>query len=102
MRIRKNDTVKINAGKDRGKTGKVLRVDIKNHTVLVEGINLFKKHSRPKQQGEKGEIVTITRPLDLSKVMIYCSNCKNGARIGYRGEGKKSKVRYCKKCQVTI
>jgi large subunit ribosomal protein L24 len=102
MRIHKNDTVQIRTGKDKGKTGKVLKVDLKNNSVLVDGINLYKKHSRPKRQGEKGEIVTISRPMDLSKVMLYCSNCKKGVRIGNRKEGEKAKARYCRKCNVTV
>ena len=101
MKIKKGDTVKIMVGKDNGKTGKVLRVDIKTNKILVEGLNVAKKHRRPKKQGEKGEIVTVAKPLNLSKVMLVCPNCKKITRVGLEFlAGKKS--RYCKKCKVAI
>lgn len=102
MNIHKNDTVQVLSGKDRGKTGKVLNVDFKNERVLVENINVYKKRSRPKRQGEKGEIVTLPRPVHYSKVLIYCSNCKKGVRVGFRLEGSNKKTRYCKKCQISV
>jgi large subunit ribosomal protein L24 len=103
MRLKKGDTIQVNAGKDRGKTGKILRVLHKHDTVIVEGINMFKKHVRPRQQGQKGEIVNISRPLNAAKVMVYCSSCARGVRVGFRiDEGGKNKVRYCKKCQRPI
>ena len=102
MYIHKGDTVYIRSGKDRGKTGKVFRVDLKNDTVSVEGINLYKKHSRPKRQGEKGEIVTVSRPLASAKVMIYCSSCGKGVRAGRRLEKTGSKTRYCRKCGISL
>lgn len=101
MNIHKGDTVQIKAGKDKGKTGKVLNVDMKKFTVLVEGINLFKKHSRPKRQGEKGETITLPRPFDYSKAMLYCSNCRKGVRSGQR-IGTEKKQRYCKNCKTSI
>lgn len=101
MRIKKNDTVQIISGKDKGKTGKVINVDLKKNYLSVEGINLYKKKVRPKRQGEKGEIVTITRPLNLSKVMLYCANCKKGVRAGLRSEGSVKK-RFCRKCQLEL
>ena len=101
MHIHKGDTIQIRVGKDRGKTGKVFKVNLKNKSVLVEGLNLYKKHGRPKRQGEKGEILTLPRPLEVSRVMLYCLNCKRGVRIGHRIEGAK-KVRYCKRCQISL
>lgn len=101
MHIKKGDTIKILAGKDRGKTGKVLHVNTKTSKVTVEGCNLAKRHMRPKNQGEKGEIVTIPQPIDISNVAIVCSNCKKTARISYRADGK-SKVRICTKCEAAI
>lgn len=102
MRIKKNDTVYIRIGKDRGKTGKVFKVDTKSSLVYVEGVNLYKKHARPKREGEKGESVLLPRPLPMGKVMIYCSNCKKGVRIGSRLLKAGSKERYCKSCKVVI
>ena len=73
MHIKKGDTVKILAGKDKGKTGKVTNVDKKNCRVSVEWLNMFKKHVRPKRQGDKGEVVHLSRPMDSSNVMLVCS-----------------------------
>lgn len=102
MNIHKGDTIQIRSGKDRGKTGRVLKIDTKSGTALIEGLNMFKKHARPKRQGEKGEVVTLPRPLDISKVMLYCSNCKRGVRAGVREESSNKKTRYCKKCQISL
>lgn len=101
MKIKKGDTVKIIKGKDKGKTGKTLRVDFEVGKVMVEGLNLYKKHARPKKQGEKGEIVLVARPMAISNVMIVCSSCGRAVRVGYRFDGEK-KVRFCKKCQAAI
>ncbi len=91
----------MTTGKDRTKTGKVLVISKEDNRVTVEGINMFKKHKRPTKQGEKGQIVSIARPMAASNVMLLCPSCKVGRRVGHRTEGAK-KVRYCKKCQVTI
>jgi large subunit ribosomal protein L24 len=101
MTIKKGDTVKILAGKDRGKSGKVSHVDTKTGKVTVEGCNTGKRHMRPKRQGEKGEIVTISKPIDISNVAIVCGNCKKTTRIGFRVDGK-SKVRVCAKCDAAL
>jgi large subunit ribosomal protein L24 len=99
MNIKKGDTVKILAGKDGGKTGKVINVDVKNGKISVEGLNMFKKHVRPKKQGEKGEVVQLSRPMNVSNAILVCSSCGKPTRPGYRVEGKK-KIRFCKKCQA--
>jgi len=101
MKIKKGDTIKVIKGKERGKTGKVLRIDLKKQAVIVEGLNLYKKHARPKRQGEKGEVVRIAKPLRIGNVALFCSNCKRAVRVGARVENGK-KVRYCKKCKVVI
>lgn len=93
--------VQIMVGKDRGKTGKVLKVEVQTGGVIVDGLNLFKKHQRPKKQGEKGQVVSVPRSLNISNVLLYCSSCRQGRRVGFRIEGEK-KVRICKKCQATI
>jgi len=100
MNIKKGDKVQVLAGKDRGKTGKVMRVDLANGLVMVEKINVFKKHQRPKKEGQKGEIVNVERPFPASRAMVVCSSCGKAARSGIRME-KEQKVRYCKKCSVT-
>ncbi len=103
MKIKKGDTVKIMIGKDSGKAGKIMKVDASNLTIVVEGLNLFKKHMRPRKQGEKGQIVNLPRPLYISKVMLICPSCKKAARVGFRLEKDgEIKVRYCKKCQSSI
>jgi large subunit ribosomal protein L24 len=101
MNIKKGDNVKILRGKNSGKTGKVLRVDPKLGMVTVEGVNIYKKHVRPKRQEEKGQMVELVRPLDVSKVQLVCPSCNKSTRIGIRSEGK-SKVRYCRKCNAAI
>lgn len=99
MKLHKGDQVKIIAGKDRGKTGTVLRVFSDENQITVEGLNLYKKRSRPKQKGQKGEVVLVPRPLPASRVMLICKSCKKAVRVGHRFEGV-SKVRYCRKCQA--
>lgn len=101
MNIHKGDTVKIITGKDKNKTGKVMKVFPKKSRVLVEGLNLYKKHVRPKSQGEKGQTVMVPRPLNVSNVMLVCSVCSQPTRVGFRKEGD-NKVRYCKKCSAAI
>jgi len=101
MRIKKNDLVKMLAGKDSGKTGKVLRVFPEEKKVIVEGLNLLKKHNKPKREGEKGQRVEIPRKIDISNAMIVCPKCAKSSRVGYKTEGEK-KIRVCKKCQAEI
>jgi len=97
MKIRKGDQVKIISGKDKGKSGKVIKAMPGNRMVVVEGLNLVKKHIRPRRAGEKGQAVEVPRPLHASKTMIVCSKCGKPTRIGYiTKDGKK--YRLCKKC----
>lgn len=86
------------SGKDRGKSGKVLRAFPKEEKVVVEGLNLIKKHQRPKRQGQKGQTISMPRPVDISNVMLICQHCKKAARMGVKSQDGK-KVRVCKKCQ---
>jgi large subunit ribosomal protein L24 len=101
MKLKKGDNVKILSGKDRGKTGVVLKAFPEDDRVQIDGLNVFKKRSKPRKQGEKGQVVAVSRPLAASKVMIICPNCKSPTRIGGRMEGSR-KVRYCKKCKATL
>lgn len=103
MKIHKGDMIKIMVGRDAGKTGKILRADSKANTVVVEGLNVLKHHSRPKKQGEKGQIVAIPASLNISKVMLVCPSCKQATRVGYRFEKNgEIKARFCKKCNSAI
>ncbi|HOB90083.1 MAG TPA: 50S ribosomal protein L24 [Candidatus Colwellbacteria bacterium] len=101
MNIKKNDNVYILKGKDAGKSGKVLKVDSKLERIVVSGINQYKKAVKPKKEGEKGQFVTISRPIDISNAMLVCPKCGKKSRVGYRIE-KDKKIRYCKKCKATI
>ena len=101
MKIKKGDKVKIIKGKDSGKTGKVLKVFSEKNKVLVEGLNIYKKHLRPKKQGEKGEIIALPKPLSASNVMLDCSSCGKAVRVGYLIENGK-KTRICKKCHAPV
>jgi len=99
--IKKNDTVQIMVGKDLGKQGKVISVDNESNRAVVQGVNVFKKHQRPKKQGEKGEVVSVSRPINMSNTMLVCNSCGKPVRVGYRQDGD-NKVRHCKKCQSAI
>ena len=101
MKIHKGDTVLIISGKDRGKKGKVLKVLPKENKILVESVNLKKKHQRPKKSGEKGQVITKPAPIDASNVKIICSKCGKAARLGYKIVDEK-KYRICKKCGQEI
>lgn len=101
MKIRKDDTIKMLLGKDRGKTGKILRVFSKENKVLVEGLNLVKKAVRARKQGQKGQIVSKPRPVDVSNLMLICPVCGKASRVGFSFEGGK-KVRICKRCRGTF
>ena len=78
MKIKKGDKVKIIAGKDRGREGVVEKVIPKEKRVVVTGVNLYKKHVKPRREGEKGGIIEIARPLDIAKVALICPKCKQG------------------------
>ncbi len=106
MNIKKGDKVKIIAGKDKGKTGKVLQVFPSGNRVSVEGLNLLIKHMRPRRQGEKGQRIEFPAPMDASNMMVVCPKCGKPSRMGYKiikdEKGKNKKYRECKKCKQTI
>lgn len=101
MKLKKGDEVKIVRGKDKGKTGKVDKVLIKEEKILIQGINQYKRHMKAKSQNQPSEIVTISKPLALANVQFLCPKCKLVSRVGYSTEGKK-KVRICRKCQQEV
>ena len=95
-KLKKGDQVQIITGKDKGKTGRVLRIDRITNRVIVEGLNMVKKTKRPKNQNDKGGIIEIEAPLAISNVMILCKKC-GVTRVGFKtDEGKK--IRVCRKC----
>lgn len=103
MKIRKNDKVKIIAGKDKGKEGKVLQVLSRGGEVSVEGLNLLVKHARPRRQGEKGQKIQFPAPLPISRVMLVCPRCNRATRVGMKMlKEQKEKVRLCRKCKEII
>lgn len=106
MHIKKNDTVKIITGKDRGKTGKVVRAYPENSQVVVEGANLVVRHARARRAGEKGQKMYFPKPLAVSKVMLLCPKCSEPSRIGVRTlpstDMRQKKERFCKKCKQAV
>ncbi len=104
MRIRKDDLVIATAGKERfsKKTGRVLRVFPEKGRVIVEGFSLSKRHMRPTQKNPKGGIVQKERSINVSNVMLYCSKCQRGVRIGNKLHADGSRVRYCRKCGEVV
>jgi large subunit ribosomal protein L24 len=104
MKIRKNDKVLIISGKDKGRKGKVIEAFPSSGFVVVEGMNMIKKHIRPKKSGEKGQVVQLPSKINSSNVKVICKNCNKPTRIGYQispGKGGK-KVRICKNCGKEI
>ena len=101
MKIKKGDKVKVLQGKDSGQTGKVERVFCKENKVLVEGVNVYKKHQKPRGEGQTGGIVSLSRPLLVSKVALICPKCNQTTRVGSQTD-KKEKFRICKKCKAQI
>lgn len=100
--IRKDDKVKVLTGKDRGKIGKVLKVNRKTHRILVENVNIVKRHSRPSAQNRQGGIIENPAPLDSSNVMLLCSKCIKPTRIKMQQLDDGKKVRVCRKCNEQI
>ena len=106
MSIKKNDTVIVLSGKDKGKQGKVLEAMPADRKVIVEGINMVSRHTKPRKQGDQGGIVKRETPIRVCKVALMCGNkdCKNhgkATRVGHKIEGDK-KIRVCCKCGAEI
>ncbi len=101
MKIKKGDNVKVLSGNDKGKTGEVLEVIPKTQKIIVKGINVRKKHVKPRKQGEEGGIIPVECAIHASKVNVVCPKCGKATKIGYEIE-KEQKVRVCKKCNAKI
>ncbi|MEY4722702.1 MAG: ribosomal protein [Candidatus Parcubacteria bacterium] len=101
MRIKKGDNVKVMAGKDKGKTGKVMQVFPERDRVVVEGVNAMTKHLRTRGADAKGQKVEFSGPVRASNVLLVCPKCAKPTRIGVKTVGDK-KLRACKKCGETI
>jgi len=98
VRVKKNDKIKILTGKDTGKSGKVLLVDIKKGIVIVEGLNVVKKTRRPDQKSHKGGIIDIEAPIRVSNVMVMCPKCGKTMRVKKKELDDGKRVRICGKC----
>jgi large subunit ribosomal protein L24 len=99
MKIRKGDRVRVLTGKDRGKTGTVTRALPDRGKVIVDGVNIVKRHTKPTSQTNTGGIIDKEMPIAVSNVAIICSSCGKPTRIGYRFEPDGTKVRICRKCE---
>jgi large subunit ribosomal protein L24 len=102
MKIKKDDTVLIIAGKDKGKKAKVRFAYPEKNQVIVEGLNFVKKHSKAKGQVKQAGIIDLESPLDAAKVMIVCNKCNKPGRIGYKTLEDGRKVRICRVCREVI
>jgi len=101
MKIKTGDNVIVLSGKDKGKTGKVLRADPSAQKIIVEGVNVATKHQAPRKQGQEGGIIKVETPIYASKVQVVCPKCGKATRVGHKIEnGKKSRV--CKKCGANL
>ena len=102
LHVKKDDMVMVQVGKDKGKTGKVLKVFPDKDKVLVESLNVVKRHTRPNQLNPDGGIVEKEAPLNISNVMVVCGACNEPTRTGIRTLDNGSRVRFCKKCDELV
>jgi large subunit ribosomal protein L24 len=102
MKIRKNDTVLVITGKDKGKKGKVRFALPKDKRVLVEGVNFIKRHARARGQARQAGIIEREAPIHVSNVMLLCSKCNHPSRVGFRFLENGKKVRACHSCHEII
>ena len=102
MKIKKGDQVLIITGKDRLRKAKVIKVLPSQGRLVIEGINIVKRHQRPKSQGANGQVVEIPMSMDVSNVKLICPQCSQATRVGVKVVDSGRKVRICKKCQKEI
>jgi large subunit ribosomal protein L24 len=105
QRIKKGDTVEVIAGKDKKERGTVVSVLVKENRVVVEGVNVLKRHEKAKQAGRQqvqAQIVEFNGPINLSNVLLVCPSCSQASRVGYRVRDDGFKTRFCKKCNTDI
>ncbi len=101
MKILKGDKVQVLIGKDKGREGEVVKSFPKKLTLVVKGLNMFKKHVKPTQK-QPGKIIEKERPIYVSKLILICPECKKTTRVGYKIDKSGEKYRICKKCQAII
>lgn len=102
LHVRKKDQVKVLTGKDAGKIGEVVRVDVKNGRVLVQGINMTIRHMKPSKKNPQGGRFELEGFINASNVMLYCKKCNSTTRISHQILEDGSKVRICKKCKEIV
>lgn len=102
LKIKKNDTVQVVKGKDKGKKGRVLMTFPEKGRVLVEGVNMVKKHKRKTQNDQQGGIISIEMPLAIANIALFCKSCNRAVRIGFSLDKDKQKSRICKACKAVI
>lgn len=102
LHVKKDDLVMVVTGKDKGKSGKVLRVLPEKQRVLVENLNVVKRHTRPSQANKEGGIIEKEAPIAISNVQLICPGCSQPARTGVKVLDDGSKVRFCKKCNEIV
>ena len=101
VHVKRDDTVIVISGDDKGTKGKVIAVSPEEGKAIVEGVNVQKKHVKPRKQGEEGGILDVEGAVYTSKLQLFCSNCDKGVRVGYKTENDK-KIRVCAKCGKEI
>jgi large subunit ribosomal protein L24 len=102
LKIRKGDRVRVLTGKDRGKEGQVMRVIPKHGKVIVDGVNVAKKHQAPTRSTQQGGIIDKDMPLPVANVALVCPSCGKATRVGYTFDKSGQKVRVCRKCDGEI
>jgi len=102
VQIRKNDSVMVIAGKERGKTGKVLRVLPEKNALIIERISIVKRHTKPRGPQQTGGIVEKEAPINLSNVMMMCDKCNAPVRIGHKDLADGKKIRICRRCNEAL
>ncbi|MDP8216070.1 MAG: 50S ribosomal protein L24 [Candidatus Kaelpia imicola] len=101
-RLRKDDTVEVIAGKDKGKKGKVLRVYPKRERALIQGVNITKRHMKQRSQDTPGGIIELESPLTLANLLPLCNKCGRGVKVGFKTLEDGTKIRICRKCKEAI
>ena len=101
-RLRQNDVVEVLRGKDRGRRGQVRELHPGGERVIVQGVNIVKKHTKPQALGTQAGIIEVEAPLHWSKVAVVCPDCDKRTRVGYRNRSDGVKVRFCRRCEEDL
>ena len=105
IHVRRDETVIVVSGNDKGKKGKVVEVSPKEGKVIVSGVHVVSKHTKPRKEGDSGGVIKVDGPIYASKVMPYCSKCDKGVRVKHKtsdGKESKAKIRVCAKCGAEL